>query len=435
MLSIPFPLSETGSLSLFKSPSSMTSRINNDLLGVPSTTDFSSLKNVKRMDVSTAPPSPVNHSISVERRQSDWWKSFLSRIQQIPFLKRNDQKSLKDLSTGENDLSTTSRSSVDVVNCDNNTIIDHDKDLNTTTLLDNDPNMVSSDEKSSFFDVCAQTPRHFSEKPEVLGKVGRFTIIREREDFNTTMFDQCHCQEKPCRFSANGGVHPVLPPETLPDLIPHSSQFYTINESTSPIRIPVYRDSKNLASYKLSCQQYNSSHRHNSWESITPYRPGLSRGSSIYTQNSLYTSQSSAATSRSSLSSLRYSTDFSNANIMNNKTTTTYSSDLASTRGRSKNVINKPIKPPSPVANGRTNEPHTTISSHTGRKFEVEWRPSSSEPASSPSSTMSSSVLCMSSSPNSSIYSTQGASTRSSTLSSKQGRKFEVTIISSDNTE
>ncbi|KAF0539078.1 hypothetical protein F8M41_007346 [Gigaspora margarita] len=309
------------------------------------------------------------------------------------------------------------------------------------------------------------------------------------------MFDQCHCQEKPCRFSANGGVHPVLPPETLPDLIPHSSQFYTINESTSPIRIPVYRDSKNLASYKLSCQQYNSTQRHNSWESITPYRPGLSRGSSIYTQNSLYTSQSSAATSRSSLSSLRYSTDFSNANIMNNKTTTTYSSDLASTRGRSKNVINKPIKPPSPVANGRvrqkrslssnfkasdnnllqeilndrrqqllpttttttttttststttttttskstskseTNEPHTTISSHTGRKFEVEWRPSSSEPESSPSSTMSSSVLSMSSSPNSSIYSTQGASTRSSTLSSKQGRKFEVTIISSDNTE
>ncbi|CAG8699168.1 19838_t:CDS:2 [Gigaspora rosea] len=409
--SIPFPLSETGSLSLFKSPSSMTSRINNDLLGVPSTTDFSSLKSVKRMDVSTAPPSPVNHSISVERRvnsadilrvkrnngnnnekisllnnkkQSDWWKSFLSRIQQFPFLKRNDQKSLKDLSTGEIDLSTFSR----------------------------------------------------SKKPEVLGKIGRFTIIREREDFNTTMFDQCHCQEKPCRFSANGGDHPVLPPETLPDLIPHSSQFYTINESASPIRIPVYRDSRNLASYKLSCQQYNSQ-RHNSWESITPYRPGLSRGSSIYTQNSLYTSQSSAATSRSSLSSLRYSTDFSNANIMNNKTTTSYLSDLASTRGRSKNVINKPIKPPSPVANGPTNEPHTTISSHTGRKFEVEWRPSSSssEPASSPSSTMSSSVLSMSSSPNSSIYSAQGASTRSSTLSSKQGRKFEVTIISSDNTE
>ncbi|CAG8449931.1 13189_t:CDS:1 [Dentiscutata heterogama] len=505
---MPLPLPDTGSLSLFKGPSSMTSRINNDLLGVPSSGfDEYNLKGTKRMDVSTAPPSPVNCSISIERRvnsadilrvrrnsdkssllnnkkQSDWWKSFLSRIQQFPFLKRNDQKISKDVSTSEIDLSATSRSSssVDVraISCDN-TVVDHDKDMNATTLDNNNINNSSVDSdvtlkgsSASLFDVCAQTPRHFSKEPEVLGKVGRFTIVREREDFSTTMFDQCHCQEKPCRFSTKGGVHPVMPPETLPDLIPLSSQFCTVNESSPPIRIPIHKDSMNLASYKLSCQQYGAQIRQNSWESIAPYRPGVSQSSSIYTQNSLYTQQSSAATSRTSLSSLKYSTDLSNVNLTNNKISTSYSSDLALTRSRSKNIVNKPIKPPSPVANGpvrskrssssnikvsdnnllqellndrrqqllpttttskfETNEPHTTISSHTGRKFEV-WSSSSSEPASSPSSTMSSSILSMSSSPNNSLYSLQGTSTRCSTLSSKHGRKFEVTIISSGNTE
>ncbi|CAG8510729.1 6080_t:CDS:2 [Dentiscutata erythropus] len=436
---MPLPLPDTGSLSLFKGPSSMTSRINNDLLGVPSSTGFDeyNLKGAKRMDVSTAPPSPVNCSISIERRvnsadilrvrrnsdkspllnnkrQSDWWKSFLSRIQQIPFLKRNEQKISKDVYTSEIDLSATSRSSssVDVraISCDNNIV--------------------------SVFDVCAQTPRHFSKEPEVLGKVGRFTIVREREDFSTTLFDQCHCQEKPCRFSANGGDHPVMPPETLPDLIPYTSQSCIVNESSPPIRIPIHKDSMNLASYKLSCQQYGAQMRQNSWESIAPYRPGVSQSSSIYTQNSLYTQQSSAATSRTSLSSLKYSTDSSNINVTNNKISTSYSSDLALSRSRSKNIVNKSIKPPSPVANGpfETNEPHTTISSHTGRKFEV-WSSSSSESASSPSSTMSSSILSMSSSPNNSLYSLQGTSTRCSTLSSKHGRKFEVTVISSGKTE
>ncbi|CAG8824370.1 7821_t:CDS:1, partial [Racocetra persica] len=143
------------------------------------------------------------------------------------------------------------------------------------------------------------------------------------------------------------------------------------------------------------------------------------------------------------------------------------SSDLTNSRGRTKSVVNKPIKPPSPVVNGlvrsrrsfstnkvsdkllqeilydrrpnstskfETHEPYTTINSHTGRKFEVEWS-SSSEPASSSPSSTTSSGISLASSPNSSLYSLQGALTRSSTLSSKCGRKFEVTVISCNNNE
>ncbi|CAG8582592.1 30_t:CDS:1 [Cetraspora pellucida] len=510
---MPLSLPDTSSLTLFKSSASMTSRINNDLLSILSSTGFDeydNLKGVKRMDVSTAPPSPVNCSISIERRVNsadilrvrrnsdkssllsnkkhpDWVKSILSRLQLV-FLKRNDQKSEKipEDESIINDLSTSSRSSssvdtVQVVGRDNS-FVDHNKDVITPNLdknnksdvdsniglsqqdicdaiipksldhhYDEDSNLKdsSNNESSSFFDVCAQTPRHFSKEPEVLGKVGRFTIVREREDFNTTMFDQCHCHEKPCRFSANGGVHPVLPPESLPELVPHYPQFYPANAYTPPIRIPVQ---KNLASYKISSQQYGTQLRHNSWDSIALYRPGVS-------QSSLYTQQSSAATSRSSLSSLKYSSDSTSVN----KITTSNNCDLINTRGLSKNIINKSIKPPSPVVNGlvrpkrssssnkvtenllqeilydrrqqllptatsklETHEPYTTINSHTGRKFEVEWSSSSSETASSPSSTMSSGIS-LASSPNSSLYSIQGgASTRSSTLSSKCGRKFVI---------
>ncbi|CAG8533885.1 5034_t:CDS:1 [Paraglomus occultum] len=45
---------------------------------------------------------------------------------------------------------------------------------------------------TSLFERFANMPRQYSEKPEVLGKVGRFTIVREREDFDSTLFDQCH---------------------------------------------------------------------------------------------------------------------------------------------------------------------------------------------------------------------------------------------------
>jgi len=81
---------------------------------------------------------------------------------------------------------------------------------------------------STVFEKCAQTPRHYAKETEVLGKVGRFTIVREREDFDTTYFDQCHCQQKPCRFSTNGcsGTHPVLPPESLPQLCTRQQAAY-----------------------------------------------------------------------------------------------------------------------------------------------------------------------------------------------------------------
>src|SRR5439155_26089574 len=32
---------------------------------------------------------------------------------------------------------------------------------------------------SSLFEICAQTPRHNTSEAEILGKVGRFTIVRE----------------------------------------------------------------------------------------------------------------------------------------------------------------------------------------------------------------------------------------------------------------
>ncbi|CAG8610649.1 2758_t:CDS:1 [Racocetra fulgida] len=519
----------------------MTSRIHNDLLNIPSSTGFDeydNLKSAERMDISTAPPSPVNCSVSIERRvnsadilrvrrnsdrsslsfntkkHTDWVKTILSRLQFV-FLKRNDQKSDKIPEDDSFNVSTSSRSSTSVdtvrVVARDNSLVDHDKDVITPTLDVNNKSDVNSNislsqqnicqpsicqqnicqqdicdavipkssdhhyedstskvsSESSFFDVCAQTPRHFSKEPEVLGKVGRFTIVRESEDFNTTMFDQCHCHEKPCRFSANGGVHPVLPPESLPDLVPHHSQFYPVNAHNSPpIRIPVHRNSMNLASYKLSSQQNGTQQngsqlKHYSWDSIAPYRPGVSQSSSLYTH------QSSAATSRSSLSSLKYSSDSTSVN----KNISSNSSDLTNSRGRSKNIVNKPIKQPSPVVNGlvrprrsfstnkvsdkllqeilcdrrqqilpnaatkfETHEPYTTINSHTGRKFEVEWS-SSSEPASSSPSSTTSSGISIASSPNSSLYSLQGALTRSSTLSSKCGRKFEVTVISCNNNE
>ncbi|CAG8663931.1 4634_t:CDS:1, partial [Paraglomus brasilianum] len=44
---------------------------------------------------------------------------------------------------------------------------------------------------TSLFERFASMPRQYSEKPEVLGKVGRFTIVREREDFDSTLFG-CH---------------------------------------------------------------------------------------------------------------------------------------------------------------------------------------------------------------------------------------------------
>ncbi|CAG8809223.1 14394_t:CDS:1, partial [Racocetra persica] len=384
---MPLPLPDTSSLSLFKSPPSMTSRIHNDLLNIPSSTGFDEYDNLKsaeksaeRMDISTAPPSPVNCSVSIERRvnsadilrvrrnsdrsslsfntkkHTDWLKTILSRLQFV-FLKRNDQKSDKIPEDDSINVSASSRSSTSVdtvrVVARDNSLVDHDKDVITPTLDVNKSEVNSNislsqqnvcqqntcqqdicqqdicdavipksldhhyedstlkvSSESSLFEVCAQTPRHFSKEPEVLGKVGRFTIVRESEDFNTTMFDQCHCHEKPCRFSANGGVHPVLPPEALPDLVPHHSQFhhsqfYPVNTYNSPpIRIPVHSNSVNLASYKLSSQQkYGTQLKHYSWDSVAPYRPGVSQSSSLYTH------QSSAATSRSSLSPLKYSSD------------------------------------------------------------------------------------------------------------------------------
>ncbi|CAH1767026.1 15635_t:CDS:2, partial [Entrophospora sp. SA101] len=70
--------------------------------------------------------------------------------------------------------------------------------INTTSTS---TSLSSSPSTSTIFEVYAQLPRRFSNEVEVLGKVGRFTIVREREDYDTTKFDQCHCIQKPCPYS------------------------------------------------------------------------------------------------------------------------------------------------------------------------------------------------------------------------------------------
>ncbi|RIA98102.1 hypothetical protein C1645_750604 [Glomus cerebriforme] len=111
-------------------------------------------------------------------------------------------------------------------------------------------------------------------------------------------------------------------------------------------------------------------------------------------------------------------------------------------------IINSSSTPSTPTTPSKfslshPNEPHTTINSHSGRKFEVEWNTtaksssssstsstSSSDTSYSPPSTISS-VFSMGSSPDKKSTTNNTLSRRCSTLSSKCGRKFEVTILSS----
>jgi hypothetical protein len=359
---------------------------------------------------------------------------------------------------------------------------------------------------STTFEKCAQTPRHFAKEAEVLGKVGRFTIVREREDFDTTYFDQCHCQQKPCRFSTNGcsGTHPILPPESLPQLC---------------------NKNKNNNHHQAAAIAHQQSIEHNSWSSSSRPRSSLycnpvpysnsSRHSLPPLQNNtnngmisvpIVASKVSAAAftncrgilsqSASSPNLVHLNQRIKSENIVNKHPTSRNNNNgrlnvsnniIVSGKNQSNNgsyypqsttnssVVKKVKKPslinmkstefvlhhtssttnspststpptptyPSKFSHHNSNEPHTTINSHSGRKFEVEWSSSltttssstsstsstsSSDPSPSPSSTISS-VFSMGSSPDKSTTST--LSRRCSTLSSKCGRKFEVTILSS----
>jgi len=362
---------------------------------------------------------------------------------------------------------------------------------------------------SSVFEKCAQTPRHFAKETEVLGKVGRFTIVREREDFDTTYFDQCHCQQKPCRFSTNGcsGTHPILPPESLPQLcnnarqqaaaIAHhqmliSSKHHSWSSSSSlKPRRSLYcspTPSSNSSRHSLPQLQNNA----NNGACPTPIFISKSTAASAITINSRGVLPQSA--SSPNLVHLNQRTKSENVNKQptlrnnnNNNNSRPNSNIIISGKNPTNNgsyypqcntnssmmkkakkpslinmkstepillpTTNTPSTPPTPTypskfSHHNPNEPHTTINSHTGRKFEVEWSSSSttasssstsstsstssSDPSPSPSSTISS-VFSMASSPEKSITNSNTLSRRCSTLSSKCGRKFEVTILSSTN--
>ncbi|GES80525.1 hypothetical protein GLOIN_2v1654631 [Rhizophagus clarus] len=335
----------------------------------------------------------------------------------------------------------------------------------------------------SVFEECAKTPRHFAKEPEVLGKVGRFTIVREREDFDTTYFDQCHCQQKPCRFSTNGcsGTHPVLPPGKESDRPSrHLSQVSTCSNkndswSSSKSRRSFYSNntpSSNSSRSSLQQQKYygvcptpimvskpitpNFSSSNSSFP--THCRVILPQSSS--SPNLVHLNQRSKFDGVQNKNTLKNMNCYPNSNIIVGGNSVSMKSTEEEKRRLSMPPTTTPPTPPQPLNLNSSstpttpttlqkfhyhhpNEPHTTINSHSGRKFEVEWNTtaksssssstsssSSSDTAYSPPSTISS-AFSMASSPDKKSTINNTLSRRCSTLSSKCGRKFEVTILSS----
>jgi len=428
-------------------------------------------------------------------------------------------------------LSSGSLSSGSMLNGSNDRPVSNGRPISNGSSLQNDSLKPSSFISSSVFEECAKTPRHFAKEPEVLGKVGRFTIVREREDFDTTYFDQCHCQQKPCRFSSNGcsGAHPILPPDNDND------------HDRPPVR--------NLIQQVTPISNYSCSNKNDSWSSSKSNRSFYSNNtpSSNSSRNSLPSLQQkynnnlngscptpipvskvtphNVPSSNSSISRVILPQSSSSPNLVHlnqrskienkniskninngllnpnnniivvgnhsgkypNPSTNNNGSYYPQCNNYSTTVIKKSKKPslvniksteeqqrrlsmpptptppnyqplnshsssnpstptnPSKFSLHHPNEPHTTINSHSGRKFEVEWNTtsksssssstsstSSSDTAYSPPSTISS-VFSMASSPDkkSTISNNSTLSRRCSTLSSKCGRKFEVTILSS----
>ncbi|CAG8508695.1 4274_t:CDS:2 [Funneliformis caledonium] len=433
----------------------------------------------------------------------------------------------------------------------------------TSSATNSDEGVDSKRLSTSVFEKYAQTPRHFTKETEVLGKVGRFTIVREREDFDTTYFDQCHCQQKPCRFSLNGGTHPILEPELLPQFQFHDASSHPISIPmrhnslkgvgvNNPLRSSTYLTHQDAQQFAAIAQQQmqiqiNSNNR-NSCPSISSSRspryfycqptpsstssrrslPSMQKNNGVININNningawpvpmpiIVSKVASAAAASPSVSCrgvLPQSASSPNLvhlhqrskgeNVCYNKSTSRINSRNANIiiGGKQSNLpshhgsyyyphCSSPVNsnapslmiktkksslvnmkatqerrlsiPPSSSpttsavpsstpttpsklssSQNTSNEPHTTINSHSGRKFEVEWTTktssstsstssTSSETASSPSSTISS-LFSMASSPGTSVNSVNSTLSRQcSTLSSKCGRKFEVTVLSSN---
>ncbi|CAG8582218.1 4223_t:CDS:2 [Diversispora eburnea] len=231
----------------------------------------------------------------------------------------------------------------------------------TETLLKNSQHR--NHKTTSIFEECAQTPRHKTKEAEVLRQVGRFTIVRESEDFNTTMFDQCHCLQKPLNRKLSNQSFISSQPRSLPS---------------------------------LNNKSINSNFIHNS-SNINLINKSPSTTTNNNNNNSSRAAASAAYTPTSCRSVLP--TSASSPNLMN-------------IHNRSK-----------------------------CRKFEVEWCSNSSPTSSSSGSSSSSSEAASSpASTISSLASSPGTNNINiNTLSSpitlsrhcKQGRKFEVTVISS----
>ncbi|CAB4396704.1 unnamed protein product [Rhizophagus irregularis] len=378
--------------------------------------------------------------------------------------------------------------------------------------LSNGPLNPSNSSPNSVFEECAKTPRHFAKEPEVLGKVGRFTIVRERADFDTTYFDKCHCQQKPCRFSSSGcgGTHPVLPPDDENDRPPIRRQQVTSishhqscsNKSDSKSRRSFYSNNTPSNSSRNSLPSLQQKFPVNVScipvsKATTPNVPSSNSSSisrvilpqSSSSPNLVHLNQRSKIENKNISKNLPNSSSIivggNSGKYLNITPTNNNGSYYPQCNNYSTAVIKKSKKPslvniksteeqqrrlsmpptstqptqPLNLSSSSTpttptnpskfslyhhpNEPpHTTINSHSGRKFEVEWNTtaksssssstsssSSSDTAYSPPSTISS-VFSMASSPDKkSTINT--LSRRCSTLSSKCGRKFEVTILSS----
>nr|CAG8502753.1 12687_t:CDS:2 [Entrophospora candida] len=166
----------------------------------------------------------------------------------IPLERRVKSLDVKYFKNNQNNQNNSKKVSCNTEEVDNKLFII--KELNHPPNVDNDDevssipsitsinttststSLSSSPSTSTIFEIYAQLPRRFSNEVEVLGKVGRFTIVREREDYDTTKFDQCHCIQKPCPYSLEGGRHPPPPPKLNSNVINNNKNYnYNINNN------------------------------------------------------------------------------------------------------------------------------------------------------------------------------------------------------------
>ncbi|CAG8582305.1 13178_t:CDS:2, partial [Acaulospora colombiana] len=319
-----------------------------------------------------------NCSSKASNKKPVWFKTLMHRMQQTFF--RFNNESGGQVKVNDDVSSPRPRSSADAVRQE---VCNRATDEQENTVLSPDEECIEQEDSD-----------HPMPKPEVLHQAGRFTIVREREDFDTIIFDQCHCLQKPCKYLSSGGVHPPPPLELSSESTPYPSRTRNMNESEgvwnnnnkSHLQPNANIHGRTVSSATTRARKPSIVNMH---QEFLPSK----RHSSVFVAPTSSSSHHHSSSSRTSISS--------------------------------------------------SHEPHTTISSHSGRKFEVEWYSSSVASSnssassefvsSSPASTIS--AFSFASSPGTNSYSpaTTLSRQRSSTLSSKHGRKFEVTVLSSDN--